>query len=152
GHYFFENDILLAGEILARARTEGRELTEGERQIVDDVDALLAWHGIQGDTVEARLATWASLGFEERRAYHERTAESFERYLFEGKAPSIELAPYFGRFRAWLVSVYRSLKDFLARNPVAGELSDEVRAVFDRMLASSESIAMAEHARSILPV
>lgn len=151
-HFFFENDIALADELAREARAFGIDtLTTGERQILADVSALLEWHGINGD-IDAQLAQWVGLDFEEKRAYHERTAESFESYLFEGKAPSIELQPYFQKFRAWMVSVYRSLKDFLSRNPEAGKLNDDVRAVFDRMLASSEQIVLAEQGRSMMPL
>jgi hypothetical protein len=146
GHYFFENDIALAAELVAQ-----ETLTEGEQQIVNDVTALLRWHGIQG-TPQEQFAQWYNLSFEEKRSYHERTAESFEAYLFEGKAPSIELQPYFQQFRAWLLNVYKSLKDFLARNPEAGKLDDEVRAIFDRMLATTEQIQLAEQGRSMLPM
>lgn len=146
GHYFFENDIALAAELANKP-----DPTEGERQILADVSALLTWHGINGP-IDEQLAQWYGLEFEARRSYHERTAESFERYLFEGNAPSIELQGYFQKFRAWMLNVYRSLKDFLARNPEAGQLNDEVRAVFDRMLATNEQIALAEQARSMLPL
>lgn len=152
GHYFFESDINLAGEIVRANRAFGLDTaTDGERQIVADVSALLRWHGIKGDISE-QLTTWESLDFEERRVYHERTAEAFERYLFEGKAPSIELQSYFQQFRAWLLNVYRSLKDFIARHPEAGQLNDAVRAIFDRMLATNEDIQLAEQARSMMPL
>lgn len=152
GHYFFESDIQLAGEIAQEAKLFGYDnLTEGEKQILADVSALFTWHGIQGD-IHTQLAAWAAMDFEERRAYHERTAESFERYLLEGKAPSIELQSYFQTFRAWLLNVYRSLKDFLARHPEAGKLNDEVRGVFDRMLATNEQIQLAEMGRSMMPL
>lgn len=146
-HYFFESDIALANDIIAR----GGPQTQGEQQIVDDVAALLRWHGIQG-TPREQLDQWALADFEERRAYHERTAESFERYLFEGRAPSVELAGAFARFRAWLLQVYRSIKRLLEERPDAGALSDEVRGVFDRMLATEEQIAVAEQARSLMPL
>lgn len=149
-HYFFENDINLASELVA-ARREGAVLSEGELQIVADVSALLHWHGIQGD-IDAQLATWHNMGFEEKRSYHERTAESFEAYLLEGKAPSIELQRAFQTYRAWLLNVYQSLKAFLETHPEAGQLNDEVRGVFDRMLASTEQIQLAEQGRSMLPL
>lgn len=143
-HYFFENDINLAAELAGKA-----ELTAGEQKIVDDVSALLTWHGIQGD-INSQLRSWYTMDFEEKRSHHERTAESFERYLLEGKAPSIELQSAFQTFRSWMISVYKSLKDFLNRNPEAGNLSDEVRGVFDRMLATDEQIALAEQGRSMM--
>jgi len=145
-HYFFENDLALAFDLLANPQR-----TAGEQQIVDDASALLRWHGFTGP-VDEQLQAWRMLSFEEKRAYHERTAESFEAYLFEGKAPSIELQRPFQQFRAWLTNVYRSLKDFLAGNPEAGTLTDEVRSVFDRMLATTEQIQIAEQARSMMPL
>lgn len=145
-HFFFENDIRLATELIAKD-----ELTVGEQQIVDDVSRLMRWHGIQGD-INAQLEQWNTLSFEEKRVHHERVAESFERYLTEGKAPSIELQSYFQKFRAWMLNVYRSITDFLDRHPEAGKLSDEVRGVFDRMLATNEQIALAEQGRSMMPL
>lgn len=151
-HFFFENDIALASEIVsANAVFDPETMGEGERQIVADVATLLRWNGITG-TVQEQLATWHQMDFEARRAAHERTAESFERYLFEGNAPSVELASYFRKFRAWMVNVYKSIKDFLARNPEAGKLDDTVRQVFDRMLATAEQIKLAEQGRSMLPI
>lgn len=147
GHYFFESDIALAAELVQKADT----MTQGEQEILNDVSALFKWLGVNG-TIDEQLAQWYGMSFEEKRAYHEKTAESFERYLFEGKAPSIELQSYFQQFRAWLVNVYKSIKDFIESNPAAGELSDEVRAVFDRMLASTEEIQLAEQARSMMPL
>jgi hypothetical protein len=149
-HFFFENDIEMASEIL-RTSFDAESLTEGERQIVADVSALLTWHGYQGDITE-QLGQWYTQDFEAKRAAHERTAESFEAYLFSGQAPSLELQPYFQKFRAWMLSVYKSLKDFLSRNPEAGKLDDTIRSVFDRMLASTEQIKQAEQARSMLPL
>ena len=146
GHYFFESDITLAGELANKP-----DPTEGEQQILKDVNALLSWHGIQGD-INAQLQQWYGMEFEEKRSYHERTAESFEAYLFEGNAPSLELQPYFQKFRAWLSNVYRSLKEFIKNNPEAGKLNDEVRAVFDRMLATTEQIQTAEQGRSMMPL
>lgn len=152
GHYFFESDIELATDILTESRVFGEDvLSDGEQQVLDDVATLLDWHGIKG-SIEDQLNAWHALDFEEKRAYHERTAESFERYLLEGKAPSIELHSYFQQFRAWLLNVYQSLKNFLERNPEAGELSDEVRGVFDRMLATNEEIQLAEQGRAMIPL
>lgn len=151
-HFFFENDIALAAELVRENAAFGADTqTEGARQIVADVSALMNWHGITG-TVQEQLATWYGMDFEARRTAHERTAESFEAYLFDGKAPSLELAPYFQKFRAWMVNVYKSIKQFLSQNPEAGKLDDTVRGVFDRMLATSEQIKLAEQGRSMLPL
>ena len=149
-HFFFENDLFIAGQISAEAQAFGYDgLSEGEKQILADASALLKWHGLDGD-IHEQLNRWHSLTREEIRAYHERTAESFERYLLEGKAPSLELQSYFSKFRAWMLSVYSSLKNLLANNPQAGELNPEVRSVFDRMLATNEEIALAQQARGMM--
>ena len=151
-HFFFENDIAMATELAAEARTNGIEaLKPGERQILADVSALFRRHGIQGDIID-QLDQWHSMSPEEQRAHHERTAEWFETYLASGKAPSIELQPYFRKFRQWFLNVYGSVKRFIDRNPEAGKINDEVRGVFDRMLATNEQIVLAEQARSMIPI
>ena len=145
-HFFFEDDILLASELMAK-----ENLTIGEQQIINDVSKLMSWHGIQGNAVE-QIQQYFNMDFEEKRTYHERTAESFERYMFSGKAPSIELQPYFQRFRAWMISVYNSIKEFLIKNPEAGKLNAEVREIFDRMLATNDQIELAQQNSSMMPL
>jgi hypothetical protein len=66
---------------------------------------------------------------------HEQFARGFEKYLGEGKAPSVELQGVFRRFAAWIKQVYRSLTRLNV------ELSDDMRAVFDRMLATDDQIS-----------
>lgn len=73
-------------------------------------------------------------------AHHEQWAESFEVYLREGKAPTLGLETVFQSFRAWLLSIYRSL----AKLKNFGGLNDEVRGVFDRIIATDAQIAEAE--------
>lgn len=146
GHFFFENDIKFASQLI-----NNPSLTEGEQEIINDVSALLKWHGIEGDA-NAKLNTWYSMSFEEQRGMHERTAESFEHYLFSGKAPTMELYNAFQNFARWMVSTYRSIKQFLLLNPEAGSLTPEVRSVFDRMLATSDQIQAAEQARAMIPM
>ena len=68
------------------------------------------------------------------RAKQEMLARGFEQYLREGKAPSRKLESVFTRFRKWLMRVYR---DALTLHV---ELTDEVRDVFDRMLAHEEEM------------
>ena len=70
---------------------------------------------------------------------HEAWAKGFERYLFEGKAPSEELRSAFGKFAAWLKMVYRWVDKQLG-----GKVSPDVTAVMDRMLATDEEIDAAE--------
>lgn len=154
GHFFFESDINLAAELNRIAMETGDSfMNDGERQLMADVSKMMEWHGLQG-SLNDQLNQWYNLSPEEKRAYHERTAESFERYLFEGKAPSIELQRIFKAFRAWLMNVYKIVtsKEFVEKYPEAGKLDDSIRQVFDRMLASSEEIQLAEQGRSMMPL
>jgi hypothetical protein len=84
------------------------------------------------------------------RAQEERIGDAWELYLFEGKAPSIELAGVFDRMKAWFARVYRSIKPIVDRQGV--ELNDEVRGVFDRMLATEEEIAEAQNLSETAPL
>jgi hypothetical protein len=146
GHFFFENHIDMATEMLGK-----HDLSEHEQSISNDVSAILRNSGING-TPEQQLAQWHSMSFEEKRAAHEQTAESFEHYLLTGKAPSLELSGVFQTMRGWMLTVYKSIKQFLGVNPEAGKLNDEVKGVFERMLATNEQIALAEKARSMMPL
>lgn len=139
GHFFLETQFDVASRLEGQRR-DGASLTPGEEQILADTSALLKWFGVRD------LPEWYGLDFEVKRDYHERFARGFEAYLFEGKAPSIELQGLFQRFRAWMLNVYRELK---ALNV---ELTDEVRSVFDRMLATNEQIQLAEQGRSMMPL
>lgn len=108
---------------------------DAPQSVQDDMAAVLKWFGVPD------LATWNAMDIEQKRDSHEQFARGFEAYLFEGKAPSVELAGLFQRFRAWLLNVYRSLTQLNV------ELNDEVRGVFDRMLASNDAIKEAEAVR-----
>lgn len=76
---------------------------------------------------------------------HEKFAQSFEQYLMDGKAPSEALKAPFARFRAWLLSVYRNVKQLV-------ELKPEIREVFDRMLATDEEINAAQAHQDMAPL
>jgi hypothetical protein len=96
------------------------------------------------------LDTWNKMTLAQKRDHHEKFAEGFEHYLFEGKAPSVELQPLFQRFASWMKNVYKSLTDFMASHNT--QLSPEVRGVYDRMLATDVQIAEAEQARKFAPL
>lgn len=80
------------------------------------------------------------------REQHEKFSTSFEAYLREGQAPTLELGRLFGRFRRWLIGVYRDIKKELGV-----ELTDDIRRVFDRMLATEDEILAAERERTYEP-
>ena len=115
GHFFLEvmNDLSKEAEPL-RA----------------DIDALHQWMGVQGDTPEARAQAWDAMSLDEKRPMHEQFARGFEQYLMEGKAPNSRLAEAFARFRDWLIEIYKSA------TALNVQITDEVRAVMDRMLDS----------------
>ena len=68
----------------------------------------------------------------------ERWAKAWESYLQDGKAPTPELATAFARLRVWLTDLYYRLKSKLP------PLDDEIRGVFDRLLAAQEGVAEAQ--------
>ena len=77
---------------------------------------------------------------------YEKLAEAGETYIMEGKAPSHELRHVFDKFAKWLKDVY----EVLQRSENYAELTDEVREVFDRMLAAEDDIAEMEHTKEQL--
>ncbi|OAE72609.1 hypothetical protein A7J71_11355 [Achromobacter insolitus] len=121
-----------SGHFYLEVLTDIASQPEAPAAVRDDVQKLMDWFGVQD------LAAWNALDLEAKRPHHEQLARGFEAYLFEGKAPTPELQGLFQRFRAWMLAVYRSL------SALNVELSDEVRGVFGRMLASTEQIRETE--------
>ncbi len=95
---------------------------KASEQLKADYATLTAFVGGDISTVEAQ----------------EKLARAFESYLREGKAPSVKLTDAFRRFRDWLTRIYKQVK---ALNV---EITDEVRGVFDRILASEAELAEAQ--------
>lgn len=87
------------------------------------------------------VRSWLELkeGEEVSRDQHEKWAEGFERYLMEGKAPSKALRGAFYRFKEWLSEIYQAVKEQLG-----ADLSDDIRKVMDRLLATDAEIAAAQ--------
>ncbi len=73
---------------------------------------------------------------------HERFARSFEAYLREGKAPAPQLRSIFARFKNWLTNIYRDLRQ-LGFGKAGYQMTDEVRRVMDRMIATQDEIDLA---------
>lgn len=140
GHLFLEVQAELAMDENATDRMKS------------DMDAVLQWFGVEGKNASERLAAWNAMTLEQKRPLHEKYAESFEQYLFEGKAPSVELEETFQTFRAWLSHVYTSIKNFLSESGQNADLNDEIRSVFDRMLATEEQIAQAQQTAGMAPI
>lgn len=110
------------GHLFLEVMRDLAEQADAPQQIRDDWAAALKWMGVEDG---------AAIGVEQ----HEQWARGFEAYLMEGKAPSADLQGIFDRFRAWLVTLYRSVKSLRVN------VSPEIRGVFDRMLAVDDEIA-----------
>lgn len=98
-------------------------------EVKADLDVVLAWFSEQA----GKPITANDVGVDQ----HELWARGTERYLMEGKAPSLELRDVFRTVAAWLKRIYATVLNLNA------PISDDVRAVMDRLLASDEEIAQA---------
>ncbi|WP_284945347.1 hypothetical protein [Acidisoma cladoniae] len=106
-------------------------VTDGApQQIRDDMAAVRKWLG-------------AADGEDITRPQHEQFARAVEAYLMEGKAPSVALRGAFQRFRAWLVGIYRNIANLNA------PIHPEMRAVFDRLIASDDEITHAQQVQRL---
>ena len=130
GHFFLETMAKMASDPAA------------PQELLDDWAKAANFLGVPDVAPEAWLAT----PIDERRDGHEKWARGVEAYLREGKAPSAQLQPLFQKFKAWLLHVYESLAKLKV------ELTDEVRGVFDRLLASQDEIDRAQRLRMFDPV
>jgi len=145
GHFFLEVQTDLATKIQQQA-SEGGSLSPGEQAVVDDMNTLLSWFGVKGSENQTPLEAWGAMSLDEKRQYHEQFARGFEAYTMEGKAPSLALQEVFGRFRSWLIHVYTTLRNLNVT------LTDDVRQVMGRMLATDFAIEEAEAARNMGPL
>lgn len=99
-------------------------------QIKDDLATVMQWLGVDSPAAI-------------EREHHEQFARGAESYFMEGKAPSLALGQVFARFKAWLSAIYGAVRSLNA------PISDEMRSVFDRMVASEEEIAHAQKAQYV---
>ena len=120
GHYFL--DVL----------TDVAMKENAPAQVKADVQTLMDWFGVKD------LDEWRNLSIDEQRAAHEQFARGFEQYLREGEAPSTALEKVFKAFKDWLTKIYKSSEELQV------EISPEVRAVYDRLLATDEQIRAKE--------
>lgn len=92
------------------------------------------------------------LGVESRdqigRDQHEKFAEAWEKYFMEGKAPAVSLESTFETFKGWMMAVYKFIRNMYPDV----KMTDEIRGVFDRMLATEAEIAEARAAQSMAPM
>lgn len=74
---------------------------------------------------------------------HEMWARGVERYLMEGKAPVSGLQRLFETFKTWLVGIYRTV------NRLNSPITDDIRGVMDRLVATDEELTLAAKAQNI---
>ena len=122
-------------------------------EIQNDFNALLDFWGV--DSADA----WSKLSLKEKRKYHEAFAYNYEIYLTEKKAaPSVGLQEIFIKFGDYVRNLYRSIVGDL-NNAYKEEngvdlpvLTDEVRAVMDRMIASEDQIKQSQQIYAMKPM
>lgn len=110
---------------------------DATNRLRSDWEAVTEWFAANGHPVENGVIPVEA---------HEMWARGVEQYLMEGKAPVPALRSIFEQFRAWLVSIYRSVKAL--RSP----LTPEIRGVMDRLIATDDDIALAAQEQSIAPL
>lgn len=119
-----------------------RRNLSGMEQARQDIRSLREYAGVSLE---------GSLSQEERRVFYERVAAGAEAYFMEGKAPNAALQRIFDAFRNWLTAIYKSAKNLFGQAEFGGfELTDDVRAVFDRMLSTDDRLAQARRRADLL--
>lgn len=121
GHLYLEVIRDLAGQ------------EDAPQQLRDDFQTILNWFEVESAD---------QIGTDQ----HEQWARGFEAYVMEGNAPSAELRSVFARFRAWLMAIYRTVKNLNV------DLTDDVRGVMDRLVATDQEIAEAQDQASYQPL
>lgn len=95
----------------------------------------------------ATIREWLNIGDGPlTREAHETFARGFEAYLREGRAPTSALRTAFAKFRAWLVELYKSVKNLHV------EVSPEMTRVFDRLVATDDEITAASQEVNAEPI
>lgn len=159
------NNIAADPELKELAK-EDKVLEDTLQKAQKDRDAIRAWASYYPGVMKEYKDTLIEKEFKEyeaaikkdpenkelqERFIQERFARGFERYLLTGKAPTKELQGTFRRFKKWLINLYKTTKEII-KNPEnylgLKDPSDEVKEIFDHMMASEEEIeAWAEEKR-----
>lgn len=105
--------------------------TDAPQQLKDDLALVRQYLGNDGGALTVEQ--------------HERFARTGEAYLMEGKAPSRGLARIFSRFKQWLTKIYGAVEKLDV------PINNEIRGVFDRLLATDAEIAEARKSAGLEP-
>jgi hypothetical protein len=119
---------------LEQLKADAGRAVEGEgskeaRQLFADWETVKAWFAANGHPVggDGTIPVEA----------HEMWARGVERFVMEGKAPSIGLRRAFEAFRSWLLNIYQVVQNL--RAPIDGRIRD----VMMRLVATDEEIGLA---------
>jgi DNA repair protein RadC len=133
---------------MTRARDMSTFLHESGHLYLELMADLAEMPGASEQTIADYNKILGFLGVEHRsqvkRIHHEKFARAFEAYLREGKSPDPALRDTFLAFKAWLMKIYKQL----ARLDV--ELNDDIRGVFDRMIATDAAIKQASRTQELV--
>jgi hypothetical protein len=110
------------------------EANPDNEQLTADWQAVQDWFKANGSAVKDGVIPTNA---------HELWARGIERFMMEGKSPSMALRRIMETFKAWLTQIYKTA-DAL-RSPI----TPEIREVMQRLLATDEEIAQARQAQSI---
>lgn len=141
-HWNLEEMARMGLNIESKMSQEGYEATLEEQRMLSDIKALLEWSGFKGT-----LTQWESMTVDQRRQYHEAISVSFEKYLYEGVAPSPELKGIFSRLASYVRAMYESVIDKINadyRREFKRDLPSldkgDIRAVFGRMMSADHEV------------
>lgn len=135
GHYFLW--------VLQNLAENGDTSSAAEMSVLNDwwlrnAAAVAKDGGVSENVVRTFLAKGttgdADLDAMVNRGLHEQFARGFEAYVLEGKAPSNALRAAFESFAAWMMAIYKTVRGLNI------EIDNEVRGVFDRMLATDAEL------------
>tara|TARA_R110002095_G_C4251687_1_gene240227 strand:- start:9824 stop:19075 length:9252 start_codon:yes stop_codon:yes gene_type:complete len=120
-----------AADVAAEANGYG----EGDSITAEDVAAYVDNKTTGDETKDSHV----------RRATHEQFARGYEAYLMEGKAPTVGLRNAFRQIAMWMVEAYKNMS-------LNVTLDDEMRQVFDRLLATEDQIEEARTRARMRPL
>jgi hypothetical protein len=140
------------GHNMMRWLFEAAQMPNPRPHIVRDVQILLQWFGVPD------LNAWNNLSAEQQEGHWETFAYNWERYLFEGVAPSYGLRAIFERMSRWVRRYYQEVVEninVVYRSATGRDLpmlTNEVRAVMGRMLAAEQSVNESIQAHGLEPL
>ena len=139
-HAFLEMRMRLVSGFMD-AMPDRNQWTDGQRSFVETSERLVKHYGMKS------LADFNAAPRAVRRSVHERFARDYERYIYEGHAPTSGLARVFQQFSNWLRTIYRTIAEI-----PNGKMTDETRALFDALFVSAEEQEKARWRRAFYDI